>query len=92
MKWKNDDSVKDALPRLKQALVLLEKADFSSVDSIKSAVWAYAEEVGKGELLWPLRVALSGRERSPDPFTIAFIIGRVETLDRIRLACDKIGE
>ena len=51
-----------------------------------------AEEVGKGELLWPLRVALSGRERSPDPFTIAFIIGRVETLDRIRLACDKIGE
>lgn len=92
MKWKNDDSVKDALPRLKQASVLLEKADFSSVESIKSAVWTYAEEVGKGELLWPLRVALSGRERSPDPFTIAFIIGRVETLDRIRLACDKIGE
>ncbi|MBP9836493.1 MAG: glutamate--tRNA ligase [Candidatus Pacebacteria bacterium] len=92
LKWKNDESVKDALPRLKQALILLEKADFSSVENIKSAVWKYAEEVGKGELLWPLRVALSGRERSPDPFTIAFIIGRVETLDRIRLACDKIGE
>lgn len=92
LKWKNDDSIKDALPRLKRVMELLEAADFSSVENIKASVWAYAEEVGKGELLWPLRVALSGKERSPDPFTIAFIIGRVETLDRIRLACVKIGE
>lgn len=92
LKWKNDDSVKTALPRLKQALTLLENADFSSMENIKSALWLYAEEVGKGELLWPLRVALSGKERSPDPFTIAFVIGRVETLKRIKNACDKIGE
>jgi glutamyl-tRNA synthetase len=92
LKWKNDKSVKDALPRLKQALSLLENADFSSVESIKSELWSYAEEVGKGELLWPLRIALSGREKSPDPFTIAYIIGRVETIHRIKLACDKIGE
>ncbi len=92
LKWKNDNDLNMALPRLRQAVNVLENADFSSPESIKSALWSYAEEVGKGELLWPLRIALSGKERSPDPFTIAFIIGRAETIHRIKLACDKIGE
>lgn len=89
--WKNDNDPKDALPRLVHALELLQNADFSSVESIKEALWGYAEEVGKGELLWPLRVALTGKERSPDPFISAYIIGRAETLARIQNACDKIG-
>ncbi len=92
LKWKNDIELNMALPRLSQAMIVLENADFSSPESIKSALWSYAEEVGKGELLWPLRIALSGKERSPDPFTIAYIIGRAETMHRIKLACDKIGE
>ena len=50
----------------------------------------YAEEVGKGELLWPLRVALSGRAQSPDPFTLAMTLGKEETVSRITKACDKI--
>ncbi len=91
LKWKKDPSSKEALPRLKKALELLKGADFSSSESVKSAIWDYAEEVGRGELLWPLRVALSGRERSPDPFTIAWIIGSAETISRIEQACDKIG-
>jgi len=47
--------------------------------------------VGKGELLWPLRVALSGKEQSPDPFTIAYIIGQGETLARIKTGYGKIS-
>jgi glutamyl-tRNA synthetase len=91
LKWKNDDSVHDALPRLKTAVELLENADFSSAESVKQAIWEYAETIGKGELLWPLRVCLSGRVQSPDPFTLAFIIGQGETVQRIKLACDKIS-
>lgn len=90
MQWKNDVSVAAALPRLEKAHELLHDADFTSPDTVKNALWAYAEEVGKGELLWPLRVALTGRERSPDPFTVAYIIGKEETLLRIQNACDKI--
>lgn len=90
LKWKNDDNIEAALPRLQQAEILLTKADFSSPDTIKAALWDYAESVGRGELLWPLRTALSGKERSPDPFTIAYIIGQTETLSRINYACDKI--
>ena len=88
--WKNDASPSDAAPRLEHALSLLEEADFSSVESIKTALWNYAEEVGKGELLWPLRVSLTGRERSPDPFISAFVIGKEETILRVKNAYAKI--
>lgn len=90
IKWKKDETPHDALPRLERARELLQEADFSTPESIKEALWPYAEEVGKGELLWPLRVALTGRERSPDPFVVGHIIGRAETLDRITRVCDKL--
>lgn len=89
--WKKDESPKDAIPRLHEVLKLFENADFSSPETIKAAIWGYAEEIGRGEVLWPLRVSLTGRRESPDPFMCAFIIGREETLARIKTACDKIG-
>ncbi len=92
LKWKNDPSSEEALPRLEKVTQLLAKADFSTTDTIKSALWTYAEETGKGKVFWPLRVALSGKIQSPDPFTIAYIVGKEETIQRIKLACDKIGK
>lgn len=86
LKWKNDDSAAAARPRLEEVAHLLQKADFTSPESIKTALWPYAEKVGKGEVLWPLRVALSGRERSPDPFTCAFVLGQNTTIARINNA------
>lgn len=41
---------------------------------------------GRGATLWPLRYALSGAERSPDPFTLISILGRDEALLRISAA------
>ncbi|MGI9118020.1 MAG: glutamate--tRNA ligase, partial [Minisyncoccia bacterium] len=65
---------------------MLEKADWSSVDAIKSAIWDYAESVGRGDVLWPVRMALSGAEKSPDPFTLAYVLGKDETLTRLQNA------
>lgn len=90
LKWKNDESVSESLPRLEKAIELLLNANFEAPDSIKEAIWAYAEEIGKGELLWPLRTCLSGRAQSPDPFILAYILGKQETVSRIKTACDKI--
>lgn len=86
IKWKKDEFAKDALPRLEKAAELLQEVDFSSPEAIKEAVWDYAEEVGRGDLLWPMRVSLTGMERSPDPFICAYIIGKDETLLRINNA------
>jgi len=90
LQWKNDTDVTDASPRLRHVFELFQKADFTSPETIKSTIWDYAGEVGRGEVLWPLRVALSGRERSPDPFTCAYVLGQGKTLERIQKACDKI--
>lgn len=90
LKWKQDDSVADAKPRLEQALNLLQAADFDNPETIKAALWSYAEQVGKGELLWPLRVALTGQERSPDPFTCAYVLGQTKSLERVTRALEKL--
>ncbi len=59
--------------------------------AVKDAVWPYAEEKGRGSVLWPFRYALSGRDRSPDPFAIAGIIGKDETEKRIETALNLLS-
>jgi glutamyl-tRNA synthetase len=66
-------------------------SDTGDIDSIKAACMAYAdtilkEEGGRGAALWPLRYALSGAERSPDPFTLIHILGVDESVARIQNA------
>jgi len=50
----------------------------------------FAQDIKKigdrGYLLWPLRVALTGKEASAGPFEIAGILGREKTLKRIKEA------
>ena len=45
-----------------------------------------------GSVLWPLRVSLSGRQNSPGPFEIAEVLGREETLRRIKHAVGVLSE
>jgi len=91
MQWKNDTSPRDALPRLqKLAEIIATLPEISSPETIKDYIWDYAVETGKGEVLWPLRVALTGRDRSPDPFTVIHVIGSGEAYKRIITACDII--
>ncbi|MBY0376740.1 glutamate--tRNA ligase, partial [Patescibacteria group bacterium] len=60
--------------------------DFSQ-ENIKSSLMLVAENLeSRGELLHPVRYALSGRDKSPDPFTIASIIGKEETILRLKNA------
>jgi glutamyl/glutaminyl-tRNA synthetase len=57
-----------------------------NAETIKAVLWEYATQEGRGNVLWPLRYALSGREKSPDPFTLASIIGKESSLRRIAYA------
>lgn len=50
------------------------------------------EDGGRGAVLWPLRYALSGLERSPDPFTLISLLGPAESLSRIETALGILGE
>lgn len=90
LRWKSmsDEDVASSLERSKQILEALLDADFS-VDSLSKH---FLSEIGagdKGELLWPLRVALSGMKASPGPFEIVAILGKEESSDRIETAISK---
>ncbi|MCK5122901.1 MAG: glutamate--tRNA ligase [Candidatus Pacebacteria bacterium] len=44
------------------------------------------EGIKAGELLWPLRVALTGLKGSPGPFEVGKVLGKERVLGRIRFA------
>ncbi|OHA84023.1 MAG: glutamate--tRNA ligase [Candidatus Yonathbacteria bacterium RIFCSPLOWO2_01_FULL_47_33b] len=86
--WKDDKDAGHTRTHLDKVAELLQKispADFTA-DTVKAALWDYATEVGRGNVLWPLRYALSGRDKSPDPFMLAGILGKETTLRRIERA------
>ena len=71
--------------------MIVELHEDTDADTIKAALMPYAdsipkEEGGRGAVLWPLRYALSGHEKSPDPFILIHILGHDESLSRISRA------
>ncbi|MDP3956747.1 MAG: glutamate--tRNA ligase [bacterium] len=89
--WKNGTQAKT-----KENLVLAHKTieDVSGDDfteaNLQKILMAVAEKIGRGDLLWPLRVALSGKTASPGPFEIMAILGKTESLKRIDRAIHKL--
>ncbi|MBP6926044.1 MAG: glutamate--tRNA ligase [Candidatus Pacebacteria bacterium] len=83
--WKKS-TAETTLRHLEKLAELLNTEVQWDMDNVKSLIWEYAEEQGKGDVLWPMRYALSGREKSPDPITLAVILGKEKTLERIHNA------
>ncbi|MAZ67663.1 glutamate--tRNA ligase [bacterium] len=83
--WK-DTSPENTRKHLGHVIDSLDKVSNWTVDDIKEAIWPYAERNGRGEVLWPMRFALTGQEKSPDPFTVAFLLGKEEALTRLQKA------
>jgi len=90
--WKNSDTntTRKHLEWIYAAIESMEGETYSEV-SIKQALWEYATSEGRGDVLWPLRFALSGKEKSPDPFTLADVLGKDEALSRIKLAINLLS-
>lgn len=51
-----------------------------------------SEKLDNGTTLWPLRVALSGMEKSPGPFQLAWVLGKEETKLRIQQAIKSLAK
>lgn len=66
----------------------INEQDFTE-ENIKNVLMSVANGLeSRGELLHPVRYALSGADKSPDPFIIASIIGKNETLSRLQKAIE----
>ena len=87
-------TAESSLEVLKETLPVLEAQEDYSNDALYAALSAYVQEKGvkNGYVMWPLRTALSGKQMTPAGATeIMEIIGKEETLCRIRAAIEKLS-
>ncbi len=86
--YKNSTAEKTS-ENLNLAISALEKLDSNDfiMENIKTALMSVADSFpSRGEILHPVRYALSGLDKSPDPFIIASILGKYETISRLQKA------
>jgi glutamyl-tRNA synthetase len=91
--WKTQPA-SEALLRLSAVRELLDElddADFT-LESLETRLKALISTHGwgNGDTLWPLRVALSGREKSPGPFEIMVVLGKMKVIGRLTAAIDRL--
>lgn len=89
-----DTPVDKIILNLKEALdafEMTEEVDFNR-DNIKAILMELASKKdSRGEMLHPVRFALSGLDKSPDPFVLAEILGKSKTIMRINVAISKLN-
>lgn len=86
--YKNTGAEK-ILNNLKEALNTLEMTEEENFnkENVKALLIEISSNLeNRGQLLHPIRYALSGLDKSPDPFIIAEVLGRTETISRIKKA------
>ena len=83
-----------ALQALRMVLPVLEALPEWTESAIHDALMGLAAEQGvkNGWLLWPVRTAVSGKQVSPGGgVELCAILGREDTLARIRKGIEKLG-
>ena len=84
--WKKNDlsTTEKNLKELKEFLQTVEESNFEQKKLQEiTTLWIKEKGYGNGDILYPLRVALSGQKDSPGPFEIADVLGKNEVLKRI---------
>ncbi len=92
LRWKKmtNKEIKDSLRLAKQTLEAVPDKQFRKKD-LEKILMVQAKKTGTGELLWPLRVALTGKKGSPGPFEILEVLGKKKALERIENAFKKLA-
>ena len=88
LRWKNaeDKEVKKNLDKLDKILYKVKEGEWTK-ENLEKVLMPEAEKTGdRGQLLWPLRAALTGKKASAGPFEIAEALGKEKTLARIKQA------
>lgn len=85
--WKPETP--EQLIKFRDAILNIDKP---SKEDYEQVLVKTAEElsIGKGKLIHPLRLALSGQSTGPGMFDLLFILGRDEVVNRINTALNRI--
>lgn len=93
LRWKkmaNGQELIDALNKIIGLLSSIEEKDFVKENLEKILLQAAETMPDRGYLLWPMRVALTGKLNSAGPIDIAATMGKEKTIKRIEEALSKI--
>lgn len=93
LKWKDESAAKTA-ECLRSAHALLAAVPESAfvTHTLEETLRPLVQERGRGTVLWPVRVAVSGREASPGPYEIMEALGKDESLQRIDDAIKRLEQ
>ncbi|MCH4552143.1 glutamate--tRNA ligase [Aestuariibaculum lutulentum] len=77
------DSTKDILT---QVISIIETNEDFTAETLQNEIkgWITSNEIGFGQVMMPLRLALVGALQGPDVFDIIYMIGKAETIKRIQ--------
>ncbi|EKE11677.1 MAG: hypothetical protein ACD_15C00037G0006 [uncultured bacterium] len=90
LRWKKitDQELIESLEKSKTVLDEIPQENWE-IKTLEEKLFAAAGDK-KGDLLWPLRVALSGAQKSPSPMELAWVLGKSESLKRLYFALAKL--
>jgi len=92
--WKGQPAaeVTARIVALLEAVGAMDESEFTLKD-IEARVKALIADKGwgNGDTLWPLRVSLSGREKSPGPFEIMSVLGKMKVIRRLEAAKNRLN-
>lgn len=85
--WKKSNA-EEAATIINNILPVVSEMDLSSISSIEEQIKSYIVQnnLDMGSVLWPLRVALSGKKQSPSPFQLLWVLSREEIVSRLNKA------
>ncbi|WMI66661.1 glutamate--tRNA ligase [Aestuariibaculum sp. YM273] len=77
------DGTKDILT---QVISIIEANEDFTAEALQKEIkgWITSNEIGFGQVMMPLRLALVGALQGPDVFDIIYMIGKAETIKRIQ--------
>ena len=91
---KSKTTLENSVDMLNAAFPVLEKLPEWTLGSIHDAMMELVPQLGvkNGTLLWPVRIAAAGHAVTPGgAFEILCILGREESLRRLKLGLKKLG-
>lgn len=85
--WKKSTAEATRAVLQKLLSLLAAHSDWSAANLEATLLtWIKAQGLGNGDVLWPLRVALSGQKASPPPFALAAVLGKERVCQRVQAA------
>jgi len=82
----------DTAPLMQELITVLEAINDFSSQNVESVVkeWITSKEIGFGKVMQPFRLSLVGAMKGPHLFDISEMVGKQQTIDRIKKAIETL--